>query len=162
MPQLVNLIKTVWAEFGFDSSHPKAAIFEDELHKTYETYTSKKSHYYVLVNGKKIIGGIGFAPLIGSSENTCELRGMYLASQLRGRGLGSVLLKKALHDAHEEGFKKCYLETMDFMHGANTLYIKFGFMKLDNPMGNTGHSWTDCWYIKKLEIDFRSKLYLWR
>lgn len=151
MPQLVNLIKTVWTEFGFDLNHPKTEIFEDELHNTYETYTSKKSQYYVLVDGKKIIGGIGFTPLIGANGNICELKGMYISSQVRGQGLGSVLLKKALHAASEEGFKKCYLETMNFMHGANTLYKKFGFMKLDKPMGNTGHSWTNCWYIKNIE-----------
>jgi putative acetyltransferase len=151
MPQLVNLIKTIWMEFGFDSSHPKSSIFEDELHRTYEAYTTKKSNYYVLLNGKKITGGVGFAPLSGVSENICELKGMYLSSQLRGLGLGSVLLKKALQDAQEKGFKKCYLETMSFMHGANTLYKKFGFIKLDKPMGNTGHTWTNCWYIKKLD-----------
>lgn len=151
LPQLINLIKTIWSEFGFDSSHPQASIFEEELHKTYEAYTCKKSNYYVLVNEKKIIGGVGFAPLIGVNESICELKGMYLSSQLRGLGLGSVILKNALQDAKSKGFKKCYLETMNFMHGANTLYIKFGFKKLDKPIGNTGHSWTNCWYIKTLD-----------
>lgn len=150
MPQLINLIKTVWAEFGFDSTHPKAAIFEDELHRTYETYTAKKSSYYVLVDEKKIIGGVGFAPLTGEGGNTCELKGMYLSSRLRGQGLGSVLLKQALQDAQAAGFQKCYLETMDFMRGANTLYKKFGFKQLDKPIGNTGHNWTNCWYMKNL------------
>lgn len=138
-------------EFSFDSSHPQATIFEDELHRTYEAYTSKKSNYYVLISGKKIVGGVGFVPLIGVNENICELKGMYLSSQLRGLGLGSRLLKKTLQNAQEEGFKKCYLETMKFMHGANMLYKRSGFMKLDKPMGKTGHSWTNCWYIKKLD-----------
>lgn len=151
MPQLVNLIKTVWIEFGFDSNHPKASIFEEELHSTYETYMTKKSNYYVLTHGKKIVGGVGFAPLIGANEHICELKGMYLSSQLRGLGLGSVLLKKALQKAQATGFEKCYLETMDFMHGANTLYKKFGFKSLDKPMGNTGHNWTNCWYVKNLD-----------
>jgi putative acetyltransferase len=151
IPQLVNLIKAVWSEFGFDSSHPQASIFEDELHRTHEAYICKKSNYYVLVSGRKIVGGIGFAPLINVSESICELKGMYLSSQLRGLGLGSLLLKKALHKAQLEGFKKCYLETMHFMHGANTLYKKFGFKKLDKPIGNTGHNWTNCWYIKTLD-----------
>jgi len=150
MPQLINLIKTVWSEFGFDSNHPQANYFEDELHRTYDAYTCEKSNYYVLVNEKKIVGGVGFAPLIGINESICELKGMYLSSQLRGLGLGSVLLKKALQNAQSEGFKKCYLETMNFMHGANTLYKKFGFKKLGKPIGNTGHIWTNCWYIKTL------------
>lgn len=151
IPQLTNLIKTVWKEFGFDSSHPSATLFEDELQKTYETYTSKKSNYFVLVSGKKILGGVGFAPLEGANNNICELKGMYLSSQMRGLGLGATLLNKVLKEAQSEGFKKCYLETMHFMHGANTLYKKFGFTLLDKPMGNTGHSWTNNWYLKKLD-----------
>lgn len=149
VPQLVNLIKTIWSEFGFDSSHPKAHIFESELHGTYETYSAKKSNYYVLINDKKILGGAGFTPLIGLNKHICELKGMYLSSKLRGLGLGSMLLKKVLQNAQSEGFKECYLETMDFMHGANRLYKKFGFVKLDQPIGKTGHHWTNCWYIKK-------------
>jgi putative acetyltransferase len=151
VPQLINLIKTVWAEFGFDSSHPAAPLFESELNKTYETYSINKSNYFVLMHGKKIVGGAGFGPLPKGYEDTCELKGMYLSSQLRGSGLGATLLQKVLQEVKNEGFKKCYLETMDFMHGANALYQKFGFTKLDNPIGNTGHAWTNCFYIKEIE-----------
>jgi len=56
-----------------------------------------------------------------------------------------------LQAAEFEGFKQCYLETMNFMHGANTLYKKFGFIKQDKPMGETGHHWTNCWYLKNLD-----------
>jgi putative acetyltransferase len=150
VPQLINLTRTVWAEFGFDSSHPEAPLFEIELSKTYETYTGAKSDYLVLVHGKKIMGGIGFAPIPGIDKHTCELKGMYLSSQLRGLGLGASLLKKVLEAIKKEGFKKCYLETMSFMHGANALYKKFGFKQLDKPMGDTGHTWTNCWYIKEI------------
>lgn len=149
VPQLIYLIKTVWAEFGFDSNHADAVYFESELNKTYESYMIKNSNYFVLVQGEKIVGGAGYGPLPGVDENICELKGMYLSSQLRGLGLGAVLLQKILVETQKQGFKKCYLETMDFMHGANTLYKKFSFMKLDKPIGNTGHNWTNCWYIKE-------------
>lgn len=147
---LIAFTKTVWAEFGFDSNHPEAPLFEDELSKTFEIYSRPKSNYFVLLHGKKIVGGAGFGPLSKTRDNICELKGMYLSSQLRGLGLGALLLQKALEEAKKEGFKKCYLETMDFMHGANALYKKFGFEKLDKPMGNTGHTWTNCFYIKEL------------
>lgn len=150
VPPLINLIKTVWAEFGFDSSHPAAPLFERELNQTYETYTNKNSKYFVLMQGKKIVGGAGFTPLLNAHENTCELKGMYISSQLRGLGLGTLLLEKIIQEAKKEGFKKCYLETMNFMHGANSLYKKMGFISLDKPLGNTGHTWTNCWYIKEI------------
>jgi putative acetyltransferase len=150
VPPLINLTKTVWAEFGFDASHPSAPLFENELNKTYETYTAKDCRYYLLVHDKRIVGGAGFTPLANSDDNTCELKGMYISSQLRGMGLGAMLLQKVLEEAQDLGFKKCYLETMDFMRGANTLYKKLGFVPLAKPIGNTGHNWTNCWYLKGL------------
>lgn len=150
VPQLINVTKAVWAEFGFDSNHRDAPFFEKELSKIYEIYNVKKSCYFVLVQGEKIVGGSGFAPLPGKCKDTCELKGMYLSNQIRRLGLGTLLLKHTLQAAKNEGFKKCYLETMDYMHGANTLYQKFGFTGLEKPQGNTGHTWTNCWYIKEI------------
>lgn len=150
VPQLINLIKNVWSEFGFDSSHPAAPIFNHELNQTYETYTAKKSNYFVIVQDKKVVGGAGFSSSKGLDKNICEIKGMYLSSQLRGQGLGAFLLQKILMEAKKAGFKKSYLETMTFMHGANTLYKKFGFTRLKQPMGNTGHTWTNCWYLKDI------------
>jgi putative acetyltransferase len=150
VPQLINVIKTVRSEFGFDSSHPAMPLFENELNKIYETYAVKRSNYFVLVHDKKIVGGAGFGPLLGADKIICELRGMYLSSQLRGLGLGALLLQNVLKKATKHGFKQCYLETQDFMHGANALYKKYGFVQLDKPIGNTGHTWTNCWYIKEL------------
>jgi putative acetyltransferase len=150
VPQLINLTKSVWAEFGFDSNHPDAPVFEAELNETYEIYSAKRSSYFVLVQSKKIMGGVGFGPLAGEQKNICELKGMYLSPLIRGLGLGSILLQHTLQAAKREGFKKCYLETMDYMHEANSLYKKAGFTKLDEPRGNTKHTWTNCWYIKEL------------
>jgi putative acetyltransferase len=148
VPPLINLIKTIWAEFGFDSTHPDALLFEKELNQTYEIFTGDKSQYFVLMQDKKIVGGVGYAPL-ADVKNTCEVKGMYISAQLRGLGLGELLLQKVLDAVEQEGFKQYYIETMDYMHGANALYKRYGFKSLAKPMGNTGHGWTNCWYVKK-------------
>lgn len=149
VPQLIQLTRSIWAEFGFDANHPDAPIFEAELEKTYEIYSAKKSAYFVLVHGNTIVGGAGFGPLAGEFD-ICELKGMYLAPTTRGVGLGKILLRHILDEMRQRGFKECYLETMNFMTQANLLYQKSGFNRLDRPKGNTGHPWTNCWYIKKL------------
>jgi putative acetyltransferase len=150
VPQLINIIKSVRAEFGFDASHPQAPLFEEELKNLYESYTGKNREYYVLTHDDKIVGGAGFGAISSPEKNICELKGMYLSQQLRGLGLGSKLLKRVLEEAVNRGFKKCYLETNDFMHGANTLYMKNGFVKLAKPIDGAGHACTNIWYIKKL------------
>ncbi len=147
--QLIQLTKSIWAEFGFDAKHPNAPIFEAELERAHEIYSAKKASYFVLLHGNTIVGGAGFSPLTGESD-ICELKGMYLSSAIRGLGLGKILLHHTIEEMKREEFKECYLETMDFMNQANLLYQKSGFKKLDRPKGNTGHSWTNCWYIKKL------------
>lgn len=150
IPQLIYLIKNIWAEFGFDSNHPNAAHFHEELHGIYESFSINKSGYFVLLKDKRVMGGGGFGPLVGGNTNTCEIKGMYLSPQLRGLGLGASLLEKIIEEGKNKGYKKYYLETMDFMHGANALYGKFGFKKLEKPLGNTGHTWTNCFYYKEI------------
>ncbi|HEX4045007.1 MAG TPA: GNAT family N-acetyltransferase [Gammaproteobacteria bacterium] len=150
VPQLINLIKTVRTEFGFDASHPGAPLFEIELNKLYEIFNKKMSNYFILLQDKKVVGGVGFSPLSTADQAICELRGMYLISHLRGLGLGALLLQKVLEEAKKEGFKNCYLETQDFMYGANTLYKKFGFKQLDKPLRQSERIWTNSWYIKEV------------
>jgi len=150
MSQLISTIKQVRAEFGFDQNHPTAHLSEQEFNDMYEFFSQKKSNYFVLEYDKEIVGGGGYCPLLDADKDICELRAMYLASNLRGLGLGTLLLQKILQKAKSDGFKKCYLETQDFMQGAHALYQKFGFQKLDKSIGNTGHTWTNSWYIKEL------------
>jgi putative acetyltransferase len=68
----------------------------------------------------------------------------------RGLGIGSVMMEKCLQQAGDFGFKKCYLETMPFMHAAQRLYKKTGFEYLTAPMGDTGHNSCPVWMLKVL------------
>jgi putative acetyltransferase len=51
----------------------------------------------------------------------------------------------------DAGYKTCYLETIRAMTTARALYQKYGFKKLDAPMGNTGHFGCDAWFTLSLE-----------
>src|SRR5690606_12197722 len=104
----------------------------------------------VAVKDGRIIGGAGIAPLENGPADTCELQKMYFLKEARGLGLGSKMMDVCLHSAVEMGYKKCYLETMPYMEGAQKLYKKSGFTYLDAPMGNTGHGSCPVWMIKQL------------
>ena len=106
----------------------------------FETYNTKGSAYYVIEKNGEIIGGAGIAPLENGPEDTCELQKMYFLLQARGGGLGSKIMELCLSSARKMGYKKCYLETIPYMKAAQKLYKKSGFIYLDAPMGNTGHS----------------------
>jgi putative acetyltransferase len=75
---------------------------------------------------------------------------MYFAPEIRSMGLGQALMEKCLVEANNLGYKKCYLETLKTMKGAEKLYTKNGFKKIPAPLGATGHFSCDSFYLKEL------------
>lgn len=74
-------------------------------------------------NGK-LLGTVGLYPL---DAETVELRKMYFAPHLRGKGWGKKVLQNVIERARESGFKRIYLETNSVLKEAVGLYQKFGF-----------------------------------
>ncbi|MDH7448256.1 GNAT family N-acetyltransferase [Aquimarina sp. 2201CG14-23] len=145
---LAQVIRDVLIEMGV----PKVGTaYEDEaLDMMYETYDAPRKMYYVVEEDGKIIGGAGIAQLEKEASEICELQKMYFLPEARGRGLGSKMMNTCLDFAREQGFTKCYLETMPYMKDARKLYGKVGFKSLDKPMGDTGHYSCQAWMIKEL------------
>ena len=147
-PFVRNIIKTVMPEFG--ASGQGFAIHDTEVEDMFEAYAKPRWAYYVCVVDGKPVGGGGIAPLEGGGDDICELKKMYFLQEGRGKGLGQQLLTACLLKAKEIGFKYCYLETFNTMNEAMKLYEKNGFVKIDGPMGNTGHFACDTFYKRKL------------
>ena len=57
------------------------------------------------------------------------------------------MISRCLQAARQHGFKKCYLETLDSMKDAQSLYERSGFKKQCGAMGNTGHGGCDTFYV---------------
>jgi len=97
-----------------------------------------------------IVGGSGVFPTHGLPEGCCELVKLYLLSEMRGQGLGLMLMEKCFQKAIDLGFSDMYLETMPELRTAIGLYEKAGFTFLTGPMGQSGHFGCDLWMIKHL------------
>ncbi len=145
---IAQIIREVLTEMGI----PKVGtVFEDEaLDMMYETYDINNRSYFVVEEEGVIIGGAGIAPLENGKSDTCELQKMYFLPIARGKGLGYRMIKTCLDFAKEQGFTKCYLETMPYMKAARKLYKKVGFTDLEGPVGDTGHYSCQAWMIKDL------------
>jgi GNAT superfamily N-acetyltransferase len=72
-----------------------------------------------------LLGTCALYPLTG---DTVELRKMYFAPELRGRGFGKKTLQRMIETSRAGGFKKIYLETASVLKEAVHLYEKFGFV----------------------------------
>jgi putative acetyltransferase len=148
---VAKLIRSVFDEMEI----PKVGTaYEDPyLDLMFEEYNKPKSIYFVVENKGEVIGCAGIAPLQNENPEICELQKMYFLPETRGLGIGSQMMEKCLEQARIFGFKKCYIETMPFMHAAQKLYRKSGFEYLDAPMGCTGHNSCPVWMLKDLLVE---------
>lgn len=145
---LAVIIRNALAEFG--ANKPGTVYYDATTDALYELFQKQGSIYFVASENNQLIGGAGIYPSPGLPPDTCELVKMYLAPAARGKGIGKMLIEKALQFARETGYRNVYIETMPELRKAMTVYEKFGFRYLDGPMGNTGHFGCEIWMLKSL------------
>lgn len=143
------IIRSVMPEFGADG--PGFAIHDPEVAAMSAAYAAPRSAYFVVESDGLVCGGAGVAPLADAAEDVCELRKMYFLPALRGLGAGRALIAHCLQTARKLGFRRCYLETLTGMDGAQRLYETAGFRRLDAPMGGTGHFGCNRFYLRDLD-----------
>ncbi|QCX38224.1 GNAT family N-acetyltransferase [Aureibaculum algae] len=146
--EIEQIIKETILEFGLPTN---GTAYEDiETTKMHASYQQNNEVYFVLENENKIVGGAGIKALKNNTEGVCELQKMYFSPIARGKGIGSVLIKKCLQEAKNFGFSACYIETDPRMEAAIHLYKKNGFTALETSLGDTGHSSCSVWMLKTL------------
>ena len=140
-PQLRELIVAVVKEFGCDDSD----YLKDssELRHISSQYQESGSVYWVIEDQDtgRVIGGGGYGRLQGTAEaaGICEVQKMYFLPECRGKGFGRSLLKRISLEAKLLGYSKLYVETHPNLHDAIALYERFGFRKIPQRLGDTGH-----------------------
>lgn len=121
-PAALALVTAVLAEYGLkaDTCRTDADLADFESH-----YFARGGDFVVLTGGNgELVGTCGLFPL---GDGAVELRKMYLAPALRGRGQGRRLLEWALARARELGFRRMTLETAQVLKEAIALYERNGF-----------------------------------
>lgn len=146
---MAAIIRTVMPEFGAVGSG--FAIADPEVDWMSRAYAAPRHAYFVVERDGRVVGGGGVAPLAGADTGTCELRKMYFLREARGLGAGAALMARCLAAARDFGFARCYLETLTGMDAAMRLYERSGFRRIDAPLGATGHSGCDVFYLLDLD-----------
>lgn len=145
---VARIITQVGKEFGaigegFGPSDPEVA----QMSHYYSLET--KSQYFVATLDGHIVGCGGIAKF-NKSDETCELRKLFLLPESRGHGIGRQLTEVCLQFAQTQGYKQCYLDTLASMSAAISLYETVGFKHLDKPLEGTIHGGCDIWMLKAL------------
>lgn len=148
--EIEKVIRSCLIEFG--ANHEGTAWSDPDLGRFSEIYCTEGNKYWVAENKDgKIIGGVGIGKLEGTKD-TCELQKMYCLPETRGTGVSHKLMEKALTYA-KQYYQKCYLETLSNMVAAQKFYEKYGFIRMDKPIGKTEHFACDVRYLKELCTD---------
>jgi putative acetyltransferase len=141
-------IRKILIEFG--ANKPGTVYFDPTTDNLFQLFSIADSAYYIAEADDKIVGGSGVFPTPGLPEGCCELVKLYLISEMRGQGLGLLLMERCFQKAIDFGFTHMYLETMPELRTAIGLYEKAGFSFLPGPLGQSGHFGCDLWMIKNL------------
>ncbi|GDE13406.1 acetyltransferase [Escherichia coli] len=140
-PAIARVIRQVSAGYGL-TADKGYTVADPNLDELYQVYSQPGHAYWVVEYEGEVVGGGGIAPLAGSESDICDLQKMYFLPAIRGKGLAKKLALKAMEEAREMGFKRCYLETTAFLKEAIGLYEHLGFQHIDYALGCTGH--VDC------------------
>jgi ribosomal protein S18 acetylase RimI-like enzyme len=109
--------------------------FTEELASLPGRYARPAGGLWLAVEGQQVAGCIALRPL---GEGRCELKRLYVRPAFRGRGVGRLLVERALVVASEVGHRFVCLDTLPSMAAAIALYRSLGFREIrpyyDNPV----------------------------
>ena len=146
---IASIIRTALTEFG--ANKPGTVYYDETTDMIFEIFSlMPKSIYFIALQENVVVGGAGVYPTEGLPNGVCELVKMYLSKEVRGLGLGKLMIDKCISAAKQLGYTKMYLETLPELTKAVSVYEKFGFSYLKNSLGNSGHSGCNIWMIKEI------------
>lgn len=125
--------------------------FEKELQDPLAVYPPGKGLLLLAYWNEKPAGCIALKPL--NEEGVCEMKRLFVLPEFRKFGIGRILTQKLLEEAHNLGYRKMKLDTLQKLKPAIQLYESLGFKHTDayykNPL-------QDVVYMEKdLEEDYR-------
>ena len=147
-PLIAAIIRSCLTEFG--ANKPGTVYYDKTTDHLFELFQENGAAYFIAEQEGNIVGGGGIFPSPGLPAGTCELVKMYILPLARGTGIGATLMNKCMSKAKELGFVSMYIETLPELKKAISVYEKFGFNYLDNPLGDTGHFGCSVWMLKSL------------
>lgn len=146
---LAKMIRDVFEEF--DAPKEGTVYSDSTTDNLYELFSkNKKDILWVAELNNEIVGCCGIFATEGLSKECTELVKFYISNNARGKGIGKALLEKSIESAKNKGFSEIYLESVPAYSKAVSIYKKQGFVSLEKPLGNTGHTSCTIWMLKKI------------
>jgi len=104
---------------GFEPGEVMSVFYPDDIVDIRRYSVSPLGCLLLAMDGKVALGCAAFRRL---TSDACEAYDVYVRPTCRRRGIGSILLRRLMHDARTYGYRTMCLETATFMRAAHKLY----------------------------------------
>ena len=98
--------------------------FESELAELPGRYEPPTGRLLLALEDGESAGCVALRKL---DQETCEMKRLYVRPAFRGRRIGKALAEAAISQARSIGYVKIYLDTLESMSEARSLYVTLGF-----------------------------------
>lgn len=148
---LARMIREVFEEHNA----PKlGTVYSDPTTDSlYDLFRAEKAILFVAEHNDQVAGCCGIYPTTGLPDGCVELVKFYLPKESRGKGIGKILMERSIAAAKEFGFSSLYIESLPHYSKAVDIYEKQGFVRLEAPLGDSGHTSCNIWMLKNLASD---------
>lgn len=109
------------------------AIGGEDKREKYKKYNHLNTMDYVIIayDGQQAQAA-GCAALRKYSETEIEVKRVFVKESYRGQGIGGQMLEHLIKHAQEIDYKYILLETGAFLKASVHLYMRYGFMQIEN------------------------------
>ena len=145
---LAAMIREVFDEH--QAPHAGTVYSDPTTDDLYTLFQKENAVLWVAEVDGEVLGCCGIYPTPGLDEDCAELAKFYLSNKIRGKGIGKQLMLRCFQSAKEMSYKKLYLESLPQFSKAVSMYERYGFINIDHPLGNSGHTTCNIWMIKDL------------
>lgn len=110
------------SEYGFDATFRDYVV--EAVYKFVECYDETKENIWIAEANEIAVGVIA---IVKVDNSTAQLRWFLIEPQMRGKGLGNILMKTAIDFCVEKEYKQVFLWTISILEAARHLYKRYGF-----------------------------------
>ena len=116
------------ADLDLIDSYFDVEEWEQELAKLPGKYARPKGSLLIAYRDERPAGCVALRDL---GDGVCEMKRMFIPTELRGLGIGRALADQIIEDAREAGYRLMRLDTSMRQAEAIRLYERSGFRKID-------------------------------
>lgn len=129
-PECIETARTLFLEYadslGFDLCFQG---FQKELAELPGAYAPPGGRLLLARDAQDFAGCVAVRPIGNPAEKVCEMKRLYVRPTFRGKHVGRALVVRLLSDARIAGYTRMYLDTLETMIPAMTLYRSVGFQE---------------------------------